>query len=818
MESIILSSGTEVSPEDIQKIASAVNDLLLTTSKDPGQYEEADSLQGISSLPVFRQMGSAYELVRVAVSILKGVDGKQIVLQVTDDYIQWRYEDGNWSNLIALADIRGEKPLFRLSSEGIEYKYEDEKDSAWRLLVPIDSLRLHFSDLTPEQVDEIKLHFSDLTEADISELRKPATDAAKLANEAAIAATDATREANAAAISANDAAGNANEAATAANEAAGSATASATAADNAANKALNLPKIQGGTWWTYSTSTNEYTDTGTKATGRSPYIQAGTWWVYNDNTGEYENTNVSVSSTYELTKEKVEAVLTGDITTHNHNTQLLAALGNYTLSTDSRLSDRRDPRANLLTNEDLDDYTYDKAGFYYAGGGNSVLNRPNDVGAFGLVVIRQATGWTFQWLANGSAWYYRFHNDSTWSEWKRTYTEDYKPATISGNAATASKLANARAIDGVNFDGSGNITHYGTCSTAAATAAKTVTLPGFVLATGARVVVRFSATNTASNPTLDVNGTGAKAIYYRGAAVSPGYLSANRTIEFVYNGNQWEVIGDFDTNTTYNQASSSTLGLVKIGYSANNKNYPVNLDGDGKMYVSVPWTDTNTTYTQANSTTLGLVKIGYSENGKNYPVELDSSGKMFVNVPWTDNNTTYAQATADKLGLVRIGYAASGKSYAVALDSNGKMYVNVPWTDTNTTYAQANSTTLGLVKIGYVENGKNYPVELSDGKMFVNVPWTDTNTTYGVVGTNGSTGLVKNGSAVTSASGYTACPIVGGVPYYKDTNTTYDVATTSKNGLMSSTDKAKLDKTRPITISTSAPSGGNDGDIWIQYS
>ena len=54
MESIILSSGTEVTPEDIQKIASAVNDLLLTTSKDPGQYEEAKSLQGISSLQIGR--------------------------------------------------------------------------------------------------------------------------------------------------------------------------------------------------------------------------------------------------------------------------------------------------------------------------------------------------------------------------------------------------------------------------------------------------------------------------------------------------------------------------------------------------------------------------------------------------------------------------------------------------------------------------------------------------------------------------------------------------------------------------------------------
>ena len=93
---------------------------------------------------------------------------------------------------------------------------------------------------------------------------------------------------------------------------------------------------------------------------------------------------------------------------------------------------------------------------------------------------------------------------------------------------------------------------------------------------------------------------------------------------------------------------------------------------------------------------------------------------------------------------------------------------------TNTTYAKADTSTLGLVMIGYAENGKNYPVELdSSGKMYVNVPWTDTNTTYGVVGANGSTGLVKNGSTVTSASGYTACPIVSGVPYYKDTNTTY---------------------------------------------
>lgn len=193
---------------------------------------------------------------------------------------------------------------------------------------------------------------------------------------------------------------------------------------------------------------------------------------------------------------------------------------------------------------------------------------------------------------------------------------------------------------------------------------------------------------------------------------------------------------------------------------------------------SVPWsgvTGKPSTFTPPTSsaTVLGGIKVGYTTSGKNYKVQLDSFGNAYVNVPWTDNNTTYNEATADTLGLVKIGYASNGKNYAVLL-ANGKMYVNVPWTDNNTTYTQATSDKLGLVKIGYSANGKNYPVALDgNGKMYVNVPWTDTNTTYGVVGANGSTGLVKNGSTVTSASGYTACPIVGGIPYYKDTNTTY---------------------------------------------
>ena len=49
---------------------------------------------------------------------------------------------------------------------------------------------------------------------------------------------------------------------------------------------------------------------------------------------------------------------------------------------------------------------------------------------------------------------------------------------------------------------------------------------------------------------------------------------------------------------------------------------------------------------------------------------------------------------------------------------------------------------------------------------------------------NGSTlGGVKTTSSVTSNSGYTACPIISGVPYYKDTDTKYTLPTASSSTL-----------------------------------
>lgn len=406
-----------------------------------------------------------------------------------------------------------------------------------------------------------------------------------------------------------------------------------------------------------------------------------------------------------------------------------------------------------------------------------------------------------------------------------------KYALKTDNAPTATKLQAARTIalsgavtGSVSSDFGSNVTISTTLANfdASKIASGTISIDRLPKAALERLIVvaddtaRFALTTATaqSGDTVRVASTGKMYLIKDESKLSSedGYepYTASQASSVPWSG----VTGKPSTFTPPT-SSATVLGGIKVGYTTSGKNYKVQLDSSGNAYVNVPWTDNNTTYTQATSDKLGLVKIGYSANGKNYPVVLDGNGKMYVNVPWTDTNTTYTNmgaasaSAAGKAGLVpapaagaqakylrgdgtwqtppnttysNMGGAtssAAGSAGLVPAPAAGKqtsfLRGDGTWVvPTNTTYAKANATTLGLVMIGYSENGKNYPVELdSSGKMYVNVPWTDTNTTYGVVGANGSTGLVKNGSTVTSASGYTACPIVGGIPYYKDTNTTY---------------------------------------------
>ena len=162
---IIIPDNT-ITPEIMAQIATEVTKLIGTNAKDPGQWEEVASLTGITSLPVFQVMGNAYKLVRVAVSTLKGVNGREVELQVDEGRtaIQWRYvgvsgsdlEPTEWKTLVSLSLLKGDPgdtAEFRKGTTGLEWKYKSEGDESWRTLVSIDDLKLKFSDLTEEDIE-----------------------------------------------------------------------------------------------------------------------------------------------------------------------------------------------------------------------------------------------------------------------------------------------------------------------------------------------------------------------------------------------------------------------------------------------------------------------------------------------------------------------------------------------------------------------------------------------------------------------------------------------------------------------------------------
>ena len=85
---------------------------------------------------------------------------------------------------------------------------------------------------------------------------------------------------------------------------------------------------------------------------------------------------------------------------------------------------------------------------------------------------------------------------------------------------------------------------YATCDTASETVAKVATLAlgTLSLKAGATVAVRFRYANTASSPTLNIAGTGTKAMYIQG--VRDVYWTDGATVTFTYDGTNWRVASE----------------------------------------------------------------------------------------------------------------------------------------------------------------------------------------------------------------------------------------------------------------------------------
>lgn len=93
-----------------------------------------------------------------------------------------------------------------------------------------------------------------------------------------------------------------------------------------------------------------------------------------------------------------------------------------------------------LTNQDLDDYL-DEGKWYYAGGGNSVVNKPSGVDAFELYVGRNAIGYRYQKLitSSGIIWF-RYYDSTAWKTWVRWYTDQNTDQKVLQSATTTANF------------------------------------------------------------------------------------------------------------------------------------------------------------------------------------------------------------------------------------------------------------------------------------------------------------------------------------------------------------------------------------------
>lgn len=132
---------------------------------------------------------------------------------------------------------------------------------------------------------------------------------------------------------------------------------------------------------------------------------------------------------------------------------------------------------------------------------------------------------------------------------------------------------------------------YGVCNTASATLAKTATISGFTLTKNGIVAIKFDEDVPASS-TLNISSTGAKPMFYRGAAIASNVIHAGDTVIFVYDGTNFnatsidkffrasvEITGD--ANTTI-QVTNNSAGIEDY--------VTLNPEGKGTYIVNIPGT------------------------------------------------------------------------------------------------------------------------------------------------------------------------------------------------------------------------------------
>ena len=201
---------------------------------------------------------------------------------------------------------------------------------------------------------------------------------------------------------------------------------------------------------------------------------------------------------------------------------------------------------------------------------------------------------------------------------------------------------------------------------------------------------------------------------------------------------------------------------------------------------------TSATTATALSTSAGsATQPVYFSSGKPVACSYTIAKSVPSNAVFTDTNTWTALKGSTTSAAGTAGYVPAPAAGA----ATRYLRCDGTWTvppDTNTTYSAATTSAAGLMSAA----DKTKLDGIATGANAYTLPTATSSVLGGVkIGSNitvssGTISLTK--ANVTSALGYTP----------PTTNTTYSVATTSANGLMSSTDKSKLDNLSILTMNT----------------
>lgn len=284
------------------------------------------------------------------------------------------------------------------------------------------------------------------------------------------------------------------------------------------------------------------------------------------------------------------------------------------------------------------------------------------------------------------------------------------------------------------------VNRFGTCSTAAATAAKAVTITTgtFSLEAGAQVAVKFSNANTANSPTLNVGSTGAKNIFVNGAQITSGGNKAllAGTVIFIYDGTQYHLIGNYyDTNTSAvtgvkgNSESSYRTGNVNltaanIGAAASDHTHTTSLASGGTSTVDLA---ANTAYTL----TAGGTSVVFKTPADNNTTYSAGTGLSLSSTTFNHSNSvtagtagTSSATSGSTLAVPYVTYDAQG--HVTASGTHTHTVTGFSTTDTKNT-AGSTDTSSKIFLVGATSQAAN-PQTYSDNQVYVTNGQLDANT------------------------------------------------------------------------------------------